>query len=1745
MKKKWTALLLAVCIAVQGPSWLTTALAANEGTEKERTAAGYAQETEEQSPVLSAAEENLTVSQIGAHPVDLTAEGDLDWVYFYSANLAELERKNVENKMISNMVPLGQTGSLTGDKFAEFSYTDGTRRQSNGDVYQTEKRGLILEHEGNGMTFDVKGSTQPRVLRLYTGAYAATVKTEIRLNDGVEPVKAFERVVGASQGNIITVQYQTESDADVLHIRMEVTDVTDSTYGSMSVHAVTVQDASLPAEPVTVVSEDLPQGETLPVNLTGEGNLDWAYFDSVNLNGYEYKDLRDTYVDSFITNVSALGTANGLTADRFAAFQFTDGTNRENNTGSYQTEKRGIIMQRVGGGLTFDVKSSKSLRTLKLYTGAYAATVKTEIRVNDEPEPVKTVTRTATATTGNVLTVQFYSENEEDVLHFRVEVTDVTDKTYGSVSVHAISLYDKNPPEVVPPDYSGEALGGETEAIQLNHARGFVNSLQFKNAGGEWVDVPFRGNNLQGPTWQWNGSDVRLRKAADNEHLYTGKRDGVEFGISYSIVGEDMLQIQATLRNTTDQALTPERASINLGIDTYMKDTYDSYKNLFFPTLLRCENTHLWGYFESPENHVVAITADAPVSSYRLSYESGAHRINGVVFDLMQADETLPERHPRDNATLAANAARTWNIRMKLSSDVQSVKEDVSRMLSAPSIDIDRYTLADGESARISVFAGEPVEEIAVTAPNGESLPAVALEKAEDGRYVGTFAPQNGEGVYKLQAVSGGYRAEAMITLRKPWSWYMEQAKEAAISHPAKAADCCESWYGLYSAYLGKKYFPDEEQDAQIEEKFDEIYRIIGYNELGVPKNNPSRIQNHSTTVGILVDKYQAGGDAEDLKKAIGIADYLISRQNQNTGAYQGPSGDYTSVIYPAKSIMELMEAEKMIMNTGNTDFDWQACYDRQYESVRKAMDNLVNLHGDLHTEGQLTFEDGAFSCSATQLSQFALLHPEGSAERAKYQESALEYLNKHQALEQEIIPDSRMNGGSLRFWEAQYDVLLHSNPDNMMNSPHGWTAWNIYGLFNMYQLTGDPYYLNKGMNAMGSCVQLMGLDGNLNWAFIADPYVKGSLFVQVENDTSPYGQGTRKDVILGESYVDMISDWWKAPPDTNVGGYYGQGGACDNDVHEIFKAMEETVLTKAYVAQAEDGSLVTYNCTAEIQDDGSVAIVTDAEEMIEQVSLNLPEGTGYTVAFANSGKSAAGTAKSGVEWIAADESAKEPQMLNVQWNPNQANVEIAGETDVILDGNGIYGAKVVPGTKLAFTFTPANGPFASAKLNGENIPFEADGFTYTYTMPNDKAVLRFTFTSVNKSVLETLLEKANEVTDEQLAGLVESVSNRFIAARGNAKAVYEDDTTTQEEVNEAWKELLDAMHYLSFEAGTKEQLEYWLDYAAMLDLNNFTPKSLEGYAEALAYAEEIYNDEGETLKAEVEKAANNLHDAIMRLEFKADTETLALFVKQAQEIDLDEYLDGPEKDAFEEVLPQAEALLADGNATQKQVDAMTDKLFDALAGLRVTPDREALKDLLEESEALDPADYTEASYAILRAALNLAWDTCNDENATPKDIAVRYATVEKARAGLALTEKPEEPEKPDNKPSRKPSNSGGKKPVGNTSGTGTAVAVTNPLINAVQNVMGQKSVRSDTTADFTLKRGNAYCFKMTVVNGSSAAPNFTVGNGSVLKTQFVAKIGNDYYYRVWAVGTPGQSTGVYTTMAGEAPQQHCVVTIG
>ncbi|HHV31300.1 MAG TPA: beta-hexosaminidase [Clostridiales bacterium] len=67
-------------------------------------------------------------------------------------------------------------------------------------------------------------------------------------------------------------------------------------------------------------------------------------------------------------------------------------------------------------------------------------------------------------------------------------------------------------------------------------------------------------------------------------------------------------------------------------------------------------------------------------------------------------------------------------------------------------------------------------------------------------------------------------------------------------------------------------------------------------------------------------------------------------------------------------------------------------------------------------------------------------------------------------------------------------------------------------------------------------------------------------------------------------------------------------------------------------------------------------------------------------------------------------------------------------------------------------------------------------------------------------------------------------------------------------------------------------------------------------------------------------------------------------------------------------------------------------------------------------------------------------------------------------------------------------------------------------------------NVKSDTTLPFHVKAGASYVFKLT----ADTKPTFVTGNASVFKVEFVKAVGNDYYYRVIAIGKAGQAAGFY-----------------
>ena len=280
-----------------------------------------------------------------------------------------------------------------------------------------------------------------------------------------------------------------------------------------------------------------------------------------------------------------------------------------------------------------------------------------------------------------------------------------------------------------------------------------------------------------------------------------------------------------------------------------------------------------------------------------------------------------------------------------------------------------------------------------------------------------------------------------------------------------------------------------------------------------------------------------------------------------------------------------------------------------------------------------------------------------------------------------------------------------------------------------------------------------------------------------------------------------------------------------------------------------------------------------------------------------------------------------------------------------------------------------------------------------------------------------------------------------------------------------------------------------------------------------------------------MDEAYDNLQAAIEKLDFRADMNELQSLVDEANTFDPDDYIQDESFDTFTTVLAEAEELLLNADAGQADVDAKAEALTRAMAALRKIPNKDELNKLIAEMEQKNLDGYTDRSVAAFKAALSVAKTVAADANADEQAVAKAYTNLEAAANNLVKAEKPS---------------------TGNNSGKGsTSANVGNAygaagVVSAAQGVISQKAyVVSDTTVNFTLKRGSAYCFKMTVVNGNAMTPSFTVGNGDVLKTQFVAKIGNDYYYRVYAIGTPGQSTGVYTTLPGNAPVKHCAVTIG
>ena len=735
------------------------------------------------------------------------------------------------------------------------------------------------------------------------------------------------------------------------------------------------------------------------------------------------------------------------------------------------------------------------------------------------------------------------------------------------------------------------APGGAMQ-VAINPDNGVIASMTYAADGSDPVKVAFRNDALAGPAF----AGVALQRTKDGEATFGGMKDGVEYTLKYAVKG-DALSITPGMKNTGSTEFAPLNAGLVLGLNTEMPG-YPEWNDRFFPTLLRCEKTHFWGYLMTPKGKILTIGSGEPIASYAMNYNvdrnQGGHLIYTCTLDLLHA-LPLPPRHPQNLVSLKPGEKRNWTIYLQPAGSLDDVKPILAASLSAPMIDADRYTLAAGESSLLTIRSSQPVK-VKATGPDGSVMSLPVESKSKTTGQV-KFTPAAGPGLYTVTATGrDGHQSEACISVRHPWSWYMNQARKEAIHHKQYASSHLEQWLGLQTGVLARWRLPEATLDAQMDQRLKEILRAQWDLDKRVPTNIPHgsrKFPNTAQMAGLLAYRYFADQDTNWLDLASGFADYAVSRQSAD-----GNYVNYTTVFYPVKSVLTVAAAEKQAMSK---DGRFKAAFDRHYDSAKKAADFLVRSQDNLMTEGQQTFEDGMISCSGLQMGLFALLQKDAT-ERERYADAARKILVSHRCLEQLLIPDSRMNGATLRFWEAQYDTLIGKSR-NMMDSPHGWSAWLIPGLWYQYLLTGEEAWLQKTMNAMGSCAQLVdSRTGELRWAFVPDPYREVTM---LEPNPDNPARGKRVERVIGEQYVPMIAAFHYPDHEPISGNSPVVGWTCCNDVHEVFIALEEVALTSAYVLQRADGQLVTWNCSASRESDGTIA-VTLAEKVVSRVHINL-----------------------------------------------------------------------------------------------------------------------------------------------------------------------------------------------------------------------------------------------------------------------------------------------------------------------------------------------------------------------------------------------------------------------------------------------------------------------------------------------------------------------------------------------------------
>jgi len=143
-------------------------------------------------------------------------------------------------------------------------------------------------------------------------------------------------------------------------------------------------------------------------------------------------------------------------------------------------------------------------------------------------------------------------------------------------------------------------------------------------------------------------------------------------------------------------------------------------------------------------------------------------------------------------------------------------------------------------------------------------------------------------------------------------------------------------------------------------------------------------------------------------------------------------------------------------------------------------------------------------------------------------------------------------------------------------------------------------------------------------------------------------------------------------------------------------------------------------------------------------------------------------------------------------------------------------------------------------------------------------------------------------------------------------------------------------MHMLDFVKGDKTALKAFINKVSGLDSTKYTEATWTQFNDALVTANNVYNDEN-SMQEEVDATYQELVTAFLNLRLIPDKSLLEDLINKAEGLNLASYSKAIVQ-VVNDALANAKNVLANENASQKEVDNAKATLEKAIAGLQANP---------------------------------------------------------------------------------------------------------------------------------------------------------------------------------------------------------------